>query len=68
MDQQDDEKYTPLHHAVEGEGKETVKLLLAHGANPTIKNADGYTPLMMAQEYELDEIIALLKQNQTQTL
>nr|WP_251027349.1 MULTISPECIES: ankyrin repeat domain-containing protein [unclassified Exiguobacterium] len=67
INQQDDEKYTPLHHAVEGEGTQTVKLLLDQGADPALKNADGYTPLMMAQEYELDDVIVLLKQKQTQT-
>ena len=68
INQQDDDKFTPLHHAVEGESKETIKLLLERGADPSIKNADGFTPLMMAQEYELDEIIDLLKQHSAQTL
>ena len=68
INQLDDQKYTPLHHAVEGEGVQTVKVLLEQGADVSIKNKDGLTPLMLAQQYELDDIIRLLKQHTSQTL
>ena len=38
---------TPLHIAVE-RGEETVKLLLDHGADPNLVNAQGETPLVGA--------------------
>ncbi|CAI7575822.1 unnamed protein product [Penicillium discolor] len=41
---------TPLHLAAKGEFVENVKLLLEHGADPHIKNADGYTAMDLVLE------------------
>lgn len=45
-DQHFEERKTPLHIAVEYGHKNVVKLLLDRGANPTIANYRGTTPLM----------------------
>jgi uncharacterized protein len=39
---------TPLARAAKGGDVEVVRLLLAHGANPSLPTAPGVTPLMMA--------------------
>ena len=39
---------TPLARAAKGGDVEVVRLLLAHGANPTLPTVQGVTPLMMA--------------------
>lgn len=36
--------FTPLHYAVIIGDMEMIKLLLSHGADPTIKNAEGHPP------------------------
>lgn len=41
---------TPLHLAVRGGFVKNVKLLLEHGADPHIKNADGYTAMDFVRE------------------
>ncbi|KAJ5197517.1 hypothetical protein N7449_007996 [Penicillium cf. viridicatum] len=41
---------TPLHLAVRSEFVKNVKLLLEHGADPHIKNADGYTAMDLVLE------------------
>jgi hypothetical protein len=61
---------TPLHVAVSRDSSKTstlvVRLLLDHGADPTIKDGRGWTPLVAARNAvkrdcgERDEIIALL--------
>jgi len=56
---------TPLMDAAENKHIETVKLLLAHGADPDICNADGYSALtklyhLQDEEEDYEEIIALL--------
>lgn len=54
-----DERYmigaTPLHLAARGEFVKNVKLLLEHGADPHIKNADGYTAMDLVLELVPDE-------------
>jgi uncharacterized protein len=39
---------TPLARAAKGGDVEVVRLLLAHGANPTLPTVQGVTPMMMA--------------------
>lgn len=46
-DQNEYEK-TPLHYAVECNSKPNVEILLAHGADPTVTDNTGYTPLLRA--------------------
>lgn len=41
---------TPLHLAARGGSVKNVKLLLEHGADPHIKNADGYTAMDLVLE------------------
>ena len=40
--------YTPLHLAIEYKNQSIVRLLLNHGAQTTIQNADSHTPLHLA--------------------
>ena len=42
--------YTPLHFAVKSKSIEIVKVLLKNGANLTIKNARGQTPLHLCMD------------------
>ncbi|KAJ8675695.1 hypothetical protein QAD02_011481 [Eretmocerus hayati] len=59
---------TPLHLAIRGCDKEseqevadgTVKLLLDHGADPTIQDNNGETPLHLADRHGFEEIRDLL--------
>jgi len=51
-----------LSHAVGRGEKELVSVLLAHGANPLLKDADGRTALERAEANGASEIVALLKQ------
>ena len=40
--------WTPLHYAVECNSKPNIEVLLNHGADPTIANSAGLTPLLLA--------------------
>jgi ankyrin repeat protein len=51
-----------LSHAVGRGEKELVSVLLAHGADPLLKDADGRTALERAEANGASEIVALLKQ------
>jgi ankyrin repeat protein len=51
-----------LSHAVGRGDKELVRVLLAHGADPLLKSADGRTALERAEANDASEIVALLKQ------
>jgi ankyrin repeat protein len=50
-----------LSHAVGRGDKELVSVLLAHGADPLLKSADGRTALERAEANGATEIVALLK-------
>jgi ankyrin repeat protein len=50
-----------LSHAVGRGDQELVRVLLAHGADPLLKSADGRTPLGRAEANGASEIVALLK-------
>jgi len=50
-----------LSHAVGRGDKELVSVLLAHGADPLLKSADGRTPLERAEANGATEIVALMK-------
>ena len=56
--------YTPLHMAVSERSPEALKLLLASGANPTLRTRiDDYeTPREMAEKAGMSEIAALLQE------
>jgi ankyrin repeat protein len=51
-----------LSHAVGRGDKELVAVLLAHGADPALKSADGRTALERAEANGATDIVALLKQ------
>lgn len=51
-----------LSHAVGRGDKDLVSVLLAHGADPLLKSADGRTPLERAEANGAKEIVALLRQ------
>ena len=51
---------TPLHGAAVGGHKETVKLLIANGADVNAKDVIGQTPLLSAAGGGHKEIVALL--------
>jgi uncharacterized protein len=53
-------KVQPLHAAVAGRNLETVKVLLAHGAEVNSQQQAGYTPLMGAAAAGRDDIVDLL--------
>jgi len=55
------EKETPLHHAVNAARTEAVRFLVSAGADTGVKNQAGRTPLDLARERGLSEIVALLK-------
>ncbi len=59
----DDQGQTGLHHAVNSDQIESLKILLALGANPNIVNGLGSTPLYLAAKKGLNEIAAELVQS-----
>lgn len=52
---------TALHHAVEAENTELVRILLTAGAKVNVKDCLGDTPLSIAREAENEDIIRLLR-------
>ena len=61
IDLQDFDGLTALHHAVLGGSFECIQLMLKYGADATIRDANGRTPLDLACETDASsEIIALL--------
>jgi ankyrin repeat protein len=54
--------FTALTEASWNGRTETVKLLLANGADPRIKKADGATPLDLAIGRKQDSVVAVLKE------
>ena len=47
----------PLHWACGGAHTETAKALLAHGANPTARDRDTITPLILATATRSSDIV-----------
>ena len=54
-------RISSLSHAVGRSDKALVELLLAHGADPMLKGADGRTALDRAEANGATEIVALLR-------
>lgn len=52
---------TPLHSAVEHNRLKIAQALLAFGADPTIKDTKDRTPLDLARELKLPEMIGILE-------
>lgn len=50
--------FTPLHEAAQKGRTQLCALLLAHGADPTMKNQEGQTPLDLATVRTLDFLMA----------
>lgn len=55
--------WTPLQDATLKMNYEIVKFLLEHGANPTITDKHGGTPMDMATKFGKGEIVKLLRDN-----
>ncbi len=60
-DHEDDDGNTALHHATECRALDAVKILLALGADPTIKNIDDRTPAGVARRLEETQLTAILQ-------
>ena len=50
-------KFTPLHEAAAKGKYEICKILLEHGADPHRKNRDGQTPLDLARDNDIKDIL-----------
>lgn len=61
----DEDQFTPLHIAVTRSDIPTLRLLLKHGADPAITDADGKTPVELARDYcnkpTLDALINIIE-------
>jgi ankyrin repeat protein len=55
-------KWTALHQCVRSSNTEMMKILLDHGANVEIKDADGETPVFVASSSGNPELVRLLLQ------
>jgi uncharacterized protein len=53
-------KNTPLHAATAGKHSGVALALLAHGASPDAVDAGGYTPLQIAEQNQLGELVAAI--------
>jgi ankyrin repeat protein len=60
IDWQDLYGNSALHHAARGSKKNLIKLLLEHGANTSLKNEEGKTPLDIVTEKGKQDLIDLL--------
>lgn len=58
--QDTEDHYTPLHDAARMNHANIVKLLLAAGADRSLKDKYGDTPLDIAQEYDLQDVVDIL--------
>ncbi len=54
---------TALHLAVAQKHSKTVQVLLEKGAHPTPKEKNGYTPLFIAENEDLGDIVELLEKH-----
>ncbi|KAN0068811.1 hypothetical protein V8E54_012980 [Elaphomyces granulatus] len=56
-------EHTPLSRAVEKGNEAVVQLLLTHGAQPDLEDADGQTPLSRAEHAGNEAVLQLLNRN-----
>lgn len=61
LDWQDINGNTALHYAVLGNKKPLVKIFIDRGADLSIANQEGKTPLAIAAEKGKDELVAIMK-------
>jgi ankyrin repeat protein len=54
---------TALHLAVTQKHTETVQVLLGKGAQPSPEEKNGYTPLFIAENEELGDIVDILEKH-----
>ena len=54
-------KMTALHLAVAQKHSETVQVLLQKGADPSPEEKNGYTPLFIAQDEDVSDIVDILR-------
>ncbi len=54
--------FTPLHHAAEAGSKEAAALLIAKGANLTLRNLRNQTPIETATAFRHPEVAEVLRQ------
>lgn len=57
VDEQDQYGWTLLHHAADRDRSALAKILLAHGAQQTIRNKDGKTAAQLAQSPEMKALL-----------
>ncbi|KAF3386750.1 Ankyrin repeat domain-containing protein 50 [Penicillium rolfsii] len=62
VNMQDVNGKTTLHDAALSRSASTVRVLLSHGADPTIKDNYGRTPIFVARENNQPEIVRLLRE------
>ena len=62
LNQGDYDKRCPLHIAVEEDHIECVKILVSNGADPTLEDRWGVSPLKKATELEKEELISILSE------
>ncbi len=60
VDAAQQQDFTALHEAVRSNQPLLVKMLLAHGANPLARAADGRTPVSIAEAAGSQDLVALL--------
>lgn len=53
--------FTALHEAADAGHADVVTFLSGNGADPSLKDQNGYTPLMVAQERGHEEVVKLLR-------
>lgn len=62
VNEQDEQGWTPLNWAAGHGDVEAVKLLLDHGADPTLTGRDNRTPVMIAKAAERKEVAEILRE------
>lgn len=64
VDARDSNGQTALHWSVAYDRRATAALLLEHGANPRVMDSFGNTPIEIATQRELPELLTLLEGHQ----
>jgi len=62
IDRKDEYGFTALHLAADRGFGDTVKVLVAKGANPGVKDPDGLTAISLAQASGHEDIVAYLEE------
>jgi uncharacterized protein len=66
LNMRNDSSITPLIEAVKNNANKLAELLLEKGADPSVRDRDGYTALDYARLYKNEALIMMIKKYQSE--